>query len=162
MRKLYFDPEHPALDLEMIICAAVYLAAATFVLYKNQTGVKDRFVSTLMAIMIFEAFCDFFVTFAYAYKYDYEETDGNYIPLNNLYLLECAYTLYDIGDLEHWVFAIKYLDSAAWIQFNTYLTRKNIHVFGWTIAVLYTLAILVLKVWAMISYPRHGTEADLE
>ena len=153
MRKLYFDPEHPALDLEMIICAAVYLAAATFVLYKNQTGVKDHFVSTLMAIMIFEAFCDFFVTFAYAYKYDYEETDGNYIPLNNLYLLECAYTLYDIGDLEHWVFAIKYLDSAVKIQFDTCLTPKIIQVIGWSVAVLYTITVIVLKVWTITSFP---------
>ena len=162
MKKLYLRPEHPALDLEMIICATVYLVSATFVLYKNQTGVKDRFVSTLMAIMIFEAFCDFFVTFSYAFRNRYSGTDGNDDYLYNLYLLECAYTLYDIGDLEHWVFAIKYLESAAWIQFNTYKTQKRIYVFGWTVAVQYTITILVLKVWAMIDYPRYGTIADVK
>lgn len=75
--------------------------------------------------------------------------------------MECAYTLYDIGDLEHWVFAIKYLDSAAWIQNYTYFTQKMIQVFGWTVAVLYSVTILVLKVWTMISFPRSENINDL-
>ena len=160
MRKLYFKPSHPALDIEMISCAVLYLTAAILVLCKNQTTVKDRFVCILMAILIFEAFCDFFVTFAYAFK-NKIQVDGEDFYLNNLYLLECAYTLYDIGDLEHWVFAIKYLESAAWIQNYTYLTPKMIQVFGWTVAVLYTVTILVLKVWTMISFPRSVNITDL-
>ncbi len=35
MRKFYFKPDLPTLDIEMIICAVLYLAAAILVLYKN-------------------------------------------------------------------------------------------------------------------------------
>jgi hypothetical protein len=35
MGKFYFEPDDPILDLEMIICAVLYLAAALLVLYKN-------------------------------------------------------------------------------------------------------------------------------
>ena len=67
MRKFYFKPYLPTLDIEMITCAVLYLAAAILVLYKNETTAKDRFVSILMAMMIFAAFCDLFVTFSYVF-----------------------------------------------------------------------------------------------
>ena len=60
------------------------------------------------------------------------------------------------------MFAIKYLDSATKIQFDTCLTPIIIQVIGWSVAMLYTITMLVMNVWLMISFPENITETDYD
>jgi hypothetical protein len=113
-----------------------------------------------MAIMIFAALSDLLVSCSHVFKNMIEGSTEYYY--SNPYFMSIAYTLYDIGELQHWVFAIKYLDSATKIQFDTCLTPIIIQMIGWSVAMLYTITMLVMNVWLMISFPENITDTDYD
>ncbi len=138
------------------------MSASAYVNYKVYKGSKSQFAYALMAFTFLDGaqnFADFFIS---VYRHPIYVGDQTFHGVN-IYAYQTTLYCYYIVSLQLWIFGMKYLESAMLCSLTApCIPHSKVIYINWTGILIYTLAMLAMFIWSLVTFPGYVNDDSLD
>ncbi len=152
----------PTMSYTCLASGVFMVSSSAFVIYQVHRGSKSQFAYVLMAFTFLDGAQNFAQFFVYVYLHPINVGEKTYYS-ENIYASQTTFYCYYLVSLQSWIFGMKYLESAMLCSLTApCIPYFKVRYINWAGILIYTLAMLAMFIWSLVTYPGYVNDDSFD